>query len=166
MIVEAETRSRPLPRRGAYLPAFRLNVKTDNDGVFAVSLPQKGWWMLSAATDGGPGEQGTSKILQRRAVMLVHVGDTVWDTPDPDPELAEALSKGAHDFSFKGTLRECLSALSGETGLMVKVRDVDLDREVTIEHARGTGAEVCDAIAFALGLAWRRIDGVVEFYTA
>jgi len=166
MVVEAEARSRPLPRRAAYLPNFRLSVKTDSDGEFAVTLPQKGWWMIAAATDGGPGQQGQSKILQRRAVLLVHVGETVWDTPDPEPELAEQLSQGEHDFSFTGTLRDCFAQLSSELGVVIQSREIELTRSVRIEHAKGTAAQVCDAVAFALGVAWRRADGAVVFYKA
>ncbi|MEZ6186801.1 MAG: hypothetical protein R3F62_17550 [Planctomycetota bacterium] len=118
------------------------------------------------ATDGGPGSQGLSEILQRRAVMLVHVGETVWETPDPEPELAEVVTRGSYSFSFDGSVGDCLAELSEVTGLTLKVRDVDLERPAHVPLVRGTAGALLDAVAGALGLAWRRVDGMVEFYTA
>jgi len=81
--VEAESFS-PDGRPGhSFLPANRLGVVTDRNGVFAITLPTAGWWMLTVATDGGPGEQGLSKIAQRRASLWVQVGGTVYDRYPP-----------------------------------------------------------------------------------
>lgn len=78
-VVEAESYT-PDQRPGtAYLPNNRLAVLTDDKGVFSVTLPTEGWWMISVATDGGPGEQGSTKFLVRRAVLWLYVGDTIWD---------------------------------------------------------------------------------------
>lgn len=93
-VVEAESYT-PDGRPGhAYLPANRLGVLTDDRGVFAITLPTAGWWMITLATDGGPGEQGLSPIAQRRAALWVQVGGTVYDrypevvAPAPKPKLS------------------------------------------------------------------------------
>lgn len=81
--VEAESFT-PDRRPGhSYLPANRLGVISDRNGVFSVTLPTAGWWMISVATDGGPGEQGATAIAQRRAALWVHVGGTVYDRYPP-----------------------------------------------------------------------------------
>ncbi len=86
MIVDAETYAPGhLQHEGGYLPKYRLGVRTDDQGVFAVTLPKPGWWILSTATDGGPGEQGTSSFVARRATLWVHVGDTEFDHPTVGP---------------------------------------------------------------------------------
>lgn len=116
--VEAESFS-PDGRPGhSYLPANRLGVVTDRNGVFAITLPTAGWWMLSVATDGGPGEQGTSSIAQRRAALWVHVGDTVYDRYPPvlgDKRPAAPTREarvGRRD--PQGKLRHALTLTSGE----------------------------------------------------
>ncbi|MEZ6186802.1 MAG: DUF4198 domain-containing protein [Planctomycetota bacterium] len=57
MIVEAESRSRRC-RVAPPNAEFRLNVKTDADGVFAVTLPQAGWWMISRRPTAAPALRG------------------------------------------------------------------------------------------------------------
>lgn len=82
-VVEAESYS-PDRRPGhSYLPESRLGVTTDKNGVFAITLPTAGWWMISVATDGGPGEQGLTAIAQRRASLWVQVGGTTYDRYPP-----------------------------------------------------------------------------------
>lgn len=76
--VEAETYAhedarRPFPE----LAEYRRWEKTDPNGCFSVTFDQPGWWLLSCATDGGPGQQGGSTQVVKRAVMWVFVGK--WD---------------------------------------------------------------------------------------
>lgn len=40
------------------LAAYRRAELTDPNGCFAVTLDRAGWWLVSVALDGGPGEQG------------------------------------------------------------------------------------------------------------
>jgi cobalt/nickel transport protein len=78
--VEAETWGDPATKTDSdYLPDTRFNVKTDPNGVFGLALPKAGWWVISCATDGGPGEQGQQRGVAQRATFWVHVGGTVWD---------------------------------------------------------------------------------------
>jgi cobalt/nickel transport protein len=79
--VEAETYASKDPPKEPYLPNFRLNVKTDDQGIFVVTLPRAGWWLIACATDGGPGEQGGQKGIAQRATLWVKVGGTVFDDP-------------------------------------------------------------------------------------
>jgi uncharacterized GH25 family protein len=75
-VVEAETYAGgPTPDPLPELAAYRRAERTDDRGCFSVTLDKAGWWLLSCATDGGPGEQGTQEgLLARRAVMWIHVG--------------------------------------------------------------------------------------------
>lgn len=87
VVVEAETYAPgKLRHEGGYLPNYRLGVLTDDAGVFAVTLPKAGWWLIAAATDGGPGEQGASQVVARRAALWVYVGDTEFDRSTVAPE--------------------------------------------------------------------------------
>lgn len=95
-VVEAESYT-PDRRPGhAYLPENRLGVVTNDRGAFNITLPTAGWWMITVATDGGPGEQGLSPLGQRRAALWVQVGGTVYDrypaevAPAPAPKLTIA----------------------------------------------------------------------------
>jgi cobalt/nickel transport protein len=128
-VVEAESFT-PDRRPGwAYLPRNRLAVQTDDNGIFSVTLPQAGWWLLSCATDGGPGEQGSTKMLVRRAVLWLYVGDTVWDRtkksktkatskraarPKPQAKVTAMIYSGRPDPSFRLTKRKDLLKLQGK----------------------------------------------------
>lgn len=75
-VVEAETYAGgPTPDPVPELAAYRRAERTDPQGCFMVTLDKPGWWLLSVATDGGPGEQGSFEGLAKRAVMWVFVGD-------------------------------------------------------------------------------------------
>ncbi|MGE0709953.1 MAG: DUF4198 domain-containing protein [Planctomycetota bacterium] len=105
-VVEAECFT-PDKRPGwAYLPENRLAVQTDERGYFTVTLPQEGWWMLSCATDGGPGEQGLTPILARRAVLWLYAGRTVWDRAREQEAKRQAGAKPAP--RAKGTEVTCM----------------------------------------------------------
>ncbi len=74
-VVEAETYHRgPLPDPLPELAAYRRAERTDPTGCFAIGLDRPGWWLLSVASDGGPGEQGGVPIVTR-AALWVFVGD-------------------------------------------------------------------------------------------
>lgn len=76
--VEAETYAHTNPVEPfPDLATYRRWEKTDPTGCFAITLDQPGWWLLSVATDGGPGFQGGSSHPIKRAVLWLHVG--AWD---------------------------------------------------------------------------------------
>lgn len=74
-VVEAETWGEPQTNPVPELAAYRRAELTDPSGCFAVSLDRPGWWLVSTATDGGPGEQGglEGRIVDR-AVVWIFVG--------------------------------------------------------------------------------------------
>lgn len=76
-VVEAETYTEAVPEPLPELMEYRRAERTDPQGCFAVTFDRAGWWLLSVATDGGPGEQGSSPRPQRRAVFWLFVGG--WD---------------------------------------------------------------------------------------
>lgn len=73
-IVEGETYTEALPDPMPELAVYRRAERTDPSGAFAMTLDRPGWWLLSVATDGGPGEQGTLPHPAHRAVLWVYVG--------------------------------------------------------------------------------------------
>lgn len=73
--IEAETYARNgVPEPFPELAEYRRWEKTDKEGYFSITLDQPGWWLLSCATDGGPGQQGGSSAAVKRAVMWLFVG--------------------------------------------------------------------------------------------
>jgi uncharacterized GH25 family protein len=75
--VEAETTPPADGETPVELAQYRFENRTDSDGCFAVTFNTPGWWVLGAATDGGPGMQGGSPHPARRAIFVVFVGE--WD---------------------------------------------------------------------------------------
>lgn len=75
--VETETTPQPGADTPAELADYRYENRTDGDGVFAVTFHHPGWWVIAVSTDGGPGQQGTSPHIARRAIFVVFVGE--WD---------------------------------------------------------------------------------------
>lgn len=73
--VEAETTAPADVESPEELAQYRWENRTDSDGVFAVTFPTPGWWVLGVSTDGGPGMQGTSPHPARRAILVVFVGE-------------------------------------------------------------------------------------------
>ena len=73
--VEAETYTDTLPDPLPELARYRRDERCDADGNFAITLDRPGWWLLSVATDGGPGRQGSSPFPVDRAVLWLFVGD-------------------------------------------------------------------------------------------
>ena len=76
--VEAETYTDQVPDPLPELMEYRRWEQTDADGRFSITLDRAGWWLLSVASDGGPGEQGS--LMPNpcvRAVFWVYVGP--WD---------------------------------------------------------------------------------------
>lgn len=103
-VVEAETYAGgPTPDPLPELAAYRRAERTDDRGCFSVTLDKAGWWLLSCATDGGPGQQGGEEgRLSRRAVMWIYVGEapegaykkTFKKEPDPAPNNGGGADKG------------------------------------------------------------------------
>jgi len=57
------------------LAAYRRAELTDPNGCFGVTLDRAGWWLVSVALDGGPGEQGgLEDRVTQRAVAWIFVG--------------------------------------------------------------------------------------------
>jgi len=86
--VRAESRAMPgtlveIERYNAASPAtlppdehITRTVKTDSDGVVTVSLPEPGWWGLTASRDGGNKEhQGKMYPIRERVTFWVFVDD-------------------------------------------------------------------------------------------
>jgi cobalt/nickel transport protein len=73
-VVEAETWTDAVPQPMPELAQYRRAERTDPNGCFSLTFDRAGWWLVSCATDGGPGEQGGSEIPQKRAVLWVFVG--------------------------------------------------------------------------------------------
>ncbi|MEZ6184225.1 MAG: DUF4198 domain-containing protein [Planctomycetota bacterium] len=73
-VLEAETYTDVTPDPLPELMEYRRAERTDPNGCFAVTLDRAGWWLLSVATDGGPGEQGLSNRRVQRAVFWLWVG--------------------------------------------------------------------------------------------
>lgn len=73
-IVEGETYARGDPEPLPELAVYRRAERTDGSGTFGMTLDRPGWWLVSVATDGGPGEQGTLPHPAHRAVFWVYVG--------------------------------------------------------------------------------------------
>ncbi|MBL4844330.1 MAG: DUF4198 domain-containing protein [Planctomycetes bacterium] len=127
-VVEAESYT-PDRRPGhSYLPANRLGVTTDRNGVFAITLPTRGWWLLTVATDGGPGEQGLSKVSQRRASLWVQVGGTVYDRYPPIARAAPVLKAQVSRRSPRGKVIPVLSLTSAAdlAALTTRLQQLDL----------------------------------------
>ena len=76
-VLEAETYTDTLPDPLPELMEYRRAERTDAEGGFSITLDRRGWWLLSLATDGGPGEQGLSNQRVQRAVLWLFVGE--WD---------------------------------------------------------------------------------------
>ena len=89
-VLEAETYTDTVPDPLPELMTYRRAEHTDANGSFAITLDRRGWWLLSVATDGGPGQQGTSRRRVQRAVFWLFVGE--WDESQrrPLPPLPEA----------------------------------------------------------------------------
>ncbi|MDC3378656.1 DUF4198 domain-containing protein [Planctomycetota bacterium] len=75
MFVEAETYTDVLPDPVPELAEYRWEQLTDPNGCFSIVLNKRGWWVLSVAEDGGPGNQGSMNRPVRRAVLWVFVGE-------------------------------------------------------------------------------------------
>lgn len=73
-VVEGESYIDPIPDPMPELAFTRRAERTDPTGCFAMTLDREGWWLLSVATDGGPGEQGLLEHPAHRAVLWVYVG--------------------------------------------------------------------------------------------
>ncbi len=73
-VVEGESYIDPIPEPMPELAFTRRAERTDPTGCFAITLDREGWWLLSVATDGGPGEQGLLNHPAHRAVLWVYVG--------------------------------------------------------------------------------------------
>lgn len=73
-VIEAESYIDPIPDPMPELAFTRRAERTDPNGCFSITLDRDGWWLLSVATDGGPGEQGTLDHPAHRAVLWVYVG--------------------------------------------------------------------------------------------
>lgn len=76
-VVEAETwGAGPVGNVVPELAAYRRAELTDPSGCFGLSLDRAGWWLVSVATDGGPGEQGglPEGRITERAVAWIFVG--------------------------------------------------------------------------------------------
>jgi cobalt/nickel transport protein len=73
-VVEGETYTDVMPYPAPELAFTRRAERTDPNGVFSMTLDRAGWWLLSVATDGGPGEQGGLEHPAQRAVLWVFVG--------------------------------------------------------------------------------------------
>jgi cobalt/nickel transport protein len=57
-------------------------VKTDPNGVATVTLPDPGWWAITAVRDGGTRERdGKNYPVKARCTFWVHVDDTIPLTP-------------------------------------------------------------------------------------
>lgn len=118
-VIEAESYT-PDQRPGTdYLPNNRLAVLSDDKGVFNVTLPTEGWWMLSVATDGGPGEQGSTSFLVRRAVLWLYVGNTTWDRA----RLLERRRAGKPAEAFRKEARVTAMIYSGRPSPSFKIQD-------------------------------------------
>jgi len=78
-VVEAETYAERIPEPLPELMEYRRAERTDPSGCFAVTFDEPGWWLLSVATDGGPGQQGGARAgtVVKRAVLWLFVGP--WD---------------------------------------------------------------------------------------
>lgn len=74
-VVEGESYVDPIPDPMPELAFTRRAERTDPSGCFSMTLDRAGWWLLSVATDGGPGEQGTLDRPAHRAVLWVYVGE-------------------------------------------------------------------------------------------
>ncbi|MCO5168793.1 MAG: DUF4198 domain-containing protein [Planctomycetes bacterium] len=84
-VVEGESYIDPIPDPMPELAFTRRAERTDPNGCFAITLDRAGWWLVSVATDGGPGEQGGLDHPAQRAVLWVYVGD---------PPAARACAEG------------------------------------------------------------------------
>lgn len=73
-VVEGESYVDPIPEPMPELAFTRRAERTDPNGCFAMTLDREGWWLISVATDGGPGEQGMLPHPAHRAVLWVYVG--------------------------------------------------------------------------------------------
>lgn len=73
-VVEGETYTDVMPYPAPELAFTRRAERTDPNGVFSMTLDKAGWWLISVATDGGPGEQGVLDRPAHRAVLWVFVG--------------------------------------------------------------------------------------------
>lgn len=73
-VVEGESYIDPRPDPMPELAFTRRAERTDAAGCFSMTLDRAGWWLLSVATDGGPGEQGLLGHPAHRAVLWVYVG--------------------------------------------------------------------------------------------
>jgi uncharacterized GH25 family protein len=92
MVFQARVRGHGRPLAGTLVEIERYNssppdvlppdehitrtAKTDSDGVVTVSLPEPGWWGLTASRDGGKKErQGKTYPVRERVTLWVFVDD-------------------------------------------------------------------------------------------
>ena len=71
--VEAETYKSDDPPQEPYLPNYRLNVKIDDQGIFVVTLPRAGWWLIAFPSRGegrGTTESGCAGRRTDRRVSV------------------------------------------------------------------------------------------------
>jgi cobalt/nickel transport protein len=73
-VVEGETYTDVMPYPAPELAFTRRAERTDSTGAFSMTLDRAGWWLISVASDGGPGEQGSLDHPAQRAVLWVYVG--------------------------------------------------------------------------------------------
>src|SRR5947209_944968 len=75
-LVEVE-RMNPEPPKEADLPPdeqITRKTKTDPNGVLTCTLPDAGWWVITAVTDGGARDhEGKPRPVRRRATLWVNV---------------------------------------------------------------------------------------------
>jgi len=58
------------------------SVKTDQGGVATFTLPEPGWWCVTAQRDGGFRERAAQRYpVRQRTTLWVHVDDKVPLTP-------------------------------------------------------------------------------------